>query len=97
MVECMKHTVSSAEAQQVALTIGIHWDTSAFTLEDFRYGMEVEFEHGSRDPETNVTNDDAVMTGKIAWAHLKEYPDYYRRLRVMETEAEAYWKEQPKK
>ena len=54
-------------------------------------GLEVEFEHGSSDPETNVTNDDPVLTGKIAWAHLKEIPDYYDRLEEMEDEAEAYW------
>ena len=46
--------------------------------------MNVELEHGSRDPETNVTNDDPVITGKIAWAHLKELPDYYERLEAME-------------
>ena len=50
--------------------------------------MEVELEHGARDPETNVTNDDPLITGKIAWAHLREFPDYYDRLAVMEAEAE---------
>jgi hypothetical protein len=50
--------------------------------------MEVELEHGSHDPQTNVTNDDPLMTGKIAWAHLKEMPDYYDRLDAMEAEAE---------
>jgi hypothetical protein len=48
-------------------------------------------EHGARDPETNVTDDDIVMTAKIARAHLNEFPDYYSRLAVMEAEAEAYW------
>ncbi len=53
--------------------------------------MDVELEHGLRDSETNVTNDDVLTTGKIAWAHLKEFPDYYDRLEQMEEEAEAYW------
>jgi hypothetical protein len=53
--------------------------------------MNVELEHGQRDPATNVTNDDPLMTGKIALAHLKEFPDYYERLEKMETEAEAFW------
>ncbi len=87
----MKKTVSISDAEAVATSIGIQWSTAKFEVEDFRYGMEVEYEHGTRDPETNVTNDDPLVTGKIAWAHLKEYPDYYRRLRVMETEADAYW------
>ena len=42
---------------------------------------------GRRDPETNVTGDDPVMTGKIALAHLREMPDYYTRLAAMEAEA----------
>ena len=56
-------------------------------LEEFRMGLAVELEHGSADPETNVTNDDEVMTAKITWAHLKEIPDYYTRLLKMEKEA----------
>ena len=54
-------------------------------------GMKVELEHGKRFPETNVSNDDPLITGKIAWAHLKEFPDYYTRLEKMEKEAELYW------
>jgi hypothetical protein len=50
--------------------------------------MEVELEHGTHDPRTNVTHDDPPMTGKIAWAHLLELPDYYDRLEVMEAAAE---------
>jgi hypothetical protein len=87
----MKKTVSLTEAEAVSASIGIQWNTAKFTAEDFRSGMEVEYEHGSRDPETNVTNDDPLITGKIAWAHLKEFPDYYTRLRAMETEADAFW------
>lgn len=52
-------------------------------------GLDVELEHGARDPETNVTGDDELTTGKIAWAHLKELPDYYTRLAVMEAEADS--------
>jgi len=87
----MKKIVTQDEAEQVAASIGIHWDSTKFDVEEFRFGMEVEFEHGSHDAETNVTNDDPLITGKIAWAHLKEYPDYYKRLRKMEIEAEEFW------
>ena len=67
------------------------WTSSPFDLEQFRAGMNVELEHGTRDPQTNVTDDDATMTAKIALAHLHEFPDYYSRLDTMETEAEQKW------
>lgn len=62
-----------------------------FDVEQFRIGLNVELEHGSINPVTNVTNDDAILTGKITLAHLNEYPDYYKRLTKMEEEAEKYW------
>jgi Protein of unknown function (DUF5661) len=65
--------------------------TSPFDVEQFRMGMDVELEHGTRDLETNVTDDDVIVTAKIARAHLNEFPDYYSRLAVMEADAEAYW------
>ena len=54
--------------------------------------MDVELEHGKRDAHTNVTNDDIIMTGKIALAHLNEFPDYYTRLERMEEEAKRFHK-----
>jgi hypothetical protein len=77
------------QARRVGDAIGVDWDR--FELEQFRAGMDVEFEHGSRDPQTDVTHDDPVVTGKIALAHMKEFPDYYDRLERMELEAEQYW------
>ena len=77
------------EARVAGERIGIAWDGSLFSLEQFRMGMDVELEHGTRDPETNVTDDDVIMTAKIARAHLNEFPDYYTRLAKMEAEAEA--------
>ena len=84
-----KRRMSREEAQKVGLSLGIDW--KKVDLEQFRRGLEVEFEHGARDPETNVTNDDLTLTGKIAWAHLKEFPDYYTRLDQLEADADAYW------
>ena len=69
--------------------IGINWANAPFDVEQFRMGMDVELEHGLHDPVTNVTDSDPVITGKIALAHLKEFPDYYTRLARMEAEAEA--------
>ncbi len=80
---------TSEEARQVGDEIGVDW--SRFDLEQFRLGMDVEFEHGSHDPQTDVTHDDPIVTGKIALAHMKEFPDYYERLERMEVEAERYW------
>jgi hypothetical protein len=77
------------EARVIGTTLGLDW--TKIDPEQFRRGLEVELEHGAWDPETNVTNDDLTLTGKIAWAHLKEFPDYYTRLDKMETEADAYW------
>lgn len=81
----MKKEFTSEEAREIGEKIGI--DFSAYDLEEFRKGLAVELEHGSHDPETNVTNSDPLITGKIAWAHLKEIPDYYARLEKMESEA----------
>ena len=75
------------EAREIADTIGIDLSTEAFTLEEFRSGLDVELEHGLRDPTTNVTGDDPIVTGRIALAHLHELPDYYTRLDTMEAEA----------
>lgn len=81
--------ITSDEAREIGARLDIDW--SKVDLEQFRRGLEVELEHGAHDPETNVTNDDPVLTGKIAWAHLKEFPDYYTRLDRLEAEADEYW------
>jgi len=57
-------------------------------LEDFRQGLDVELEHGTRYPDANVTNNHPVLTGKIVLAHLKETMDYYKRLDVVELEGD---------
>ena len=80
-----RHTTTE-EARRVGDAIGVEW--RRFDLEQFRAGMDVEFEHGAHDPQTDVTHDDPLLTGKIALAHLKECPDYYVRLERMEAEAE---------
>jgi Protein of unknown function (DUF5661) len=51
--------------------------------------MDVELEHGLHDLMTNVTDSDPIVTGKIALAHLKDFPDYYTRLARMEAAAET--------
>jgi hypothetical protein len=69
------------EARHVGEQIGIDWEKAPFDVEQFRIGMDVELEHGLHDLATNVTGDDPVVTGKIALAHLNEFPDYYNPAR----------------
>ena len=76
------------DARRLGAAIGIDWNTAPFDAEQFRQGLDVELEHGAHDPQTDVTGDDPIMTAKIALAHLKELPDYYTRLAIMEGEAE---------
>ncbi|HEU5171958.1 MAG TPA: DUF5661 family protein [Nitrososphaeraceae archaeon] len=74
---------------KVGETLGVDW--SKFDIEQFRMGLDVELEHGIRNEHTDVTHDDEIMTGKIALAHLNEFPDYYSRLKKMEDEAKEFY------
>ena len=82
-----KKNFTTDEAKDIGKRLGIDW--SRFDVEQYRMGLDVELEHGLVDPHTNVTNDDPIMTGKIALAHLNEFADYYTRLEKMEKEAEG--------
>lgn len=77
--------ITLEEARSIGTNLGIDW--TKVDLEQFQRGLEVELEHGTHDLETDVTGNDLLLTGKIAWAHLKEIPDYYTRLDKMESEA----------
>lgn len=83
----IKRQFSVQEARAIGMQLGLDW--TKVDLGQFRRGLEVELEHGAIDPETNVTDDDLVLTGKIAWAHLKEIRDYYTRLDQLEAEAKV--------
>ena len=78
---------TAEEARAIGDRIGVDW--SKIPLAEFRMGLRVELEHGSHDPQTDVTGDDPILTGKIALAHLKEFSDYYTRLGKMEAEAQS--------
>ncbi len=77
------------EAKKIGEKLGVRWDR--FDVDQFRRGINVELEHGTRDADTDVTADDLLVTGKIALAHLNEFPDYYTRLEKMEKEAHKFW------
>lgn len=85
----MKKRFTEEQARETGEKLGLKWDK--FEVDQFRRGMDVELEHGTRDALTNVTDDDIMITGKIALAHLNEFPDYYDRLEKMEREAEEFW------
>jgi len=87
MAKAQQFTVE--DARRIGEELGVDWSASPFDVEQFRMGLEVELEHGRRDPATNVTDDNPTTTGKIALAHLHEFPDYYTRLHDMEAEAEG--------
>jgi hypothetical protein len=80
---------TAAKAKEIGKRIGIDWTRVDFDVEQLRMGLSTELEHGKRDPRTNISNDDLLVTGKIAWSHLMEIPDYYTRLEKMEKEGKA--------
>jgi hypothetical protein len=95
-----KQTIfTPAQAKTIGEQLGIRW--GKFDLEQFRAGLGVELEHGTANQTTDVTNDNPLLTGKIALAHLTEFPDYYTRLAKMEAEAKHFWNskknQQPRK
>lgn len=87
----MKKSFTKEEAREIGEKLGVKWDK--FDVEEFRKGMDIELEHGTVDPVTNVTNDDPLSTGKITLAHLNEIRDYNTRLLKMEEESEKFWEE----
>lgn len=78
--------VSTKEASQILAIVNT--EGMAIPLEDFRMGLEVELEHGTRFSDANITNNHPILTGKIVIAHLKETMDYYRRIDVAEIEGD---------
>ncbi|ARF12248.1 hypothetical protein Klosneuvirus_4_63 [Klosneuvirus KNV1] len=89
--------VDHREAMYFINKVGLKMNEELFTVDDLIKGMNVELEHGKKDRFTNVTNNNIIITGKIALAHLNEFPDYYKRLEKLEKKAEKYWKNKPKK
>jgi hypothetical protein len=89
-----KKRFTTSEAEKIGKKLGIKWDK--WNVEQFRMGLDVELEHGKIHKATNVTNDNPIMTGKIALAHLNEFHDYYTRLAKLEKEADKFWKNKKK-
>ena len=68
---------SKEEILKTAQVLGVTFDK--FTIDDLITGINIELEHGTINYITNVTNDDLVLTMKIALAHLNEFPNYYNK------------------
>lgn len=86
-----KKSFTKEEALKIAKSLKLEFNEERFDFDEFFKGVNVELEHGTRFPRANVTNNDPVLTGKIALAHLLEFPDYYTRLEKLEKEANKYW------
>lgn len=84
-----KKSFTLNQAKTIGEQMGIRWDK--FDVKQFRAGLVVELEHGAVNPKTDVSHDDPLLTGKIALAHLTEFPDYYTRLAKMEVAAQRFW------
>ncbi len=90
-----KKHFTSREARKIGNRLGISWKN--WNIEQFRMGLDVELEHGKVHRKTNITSDNPFMTGKIALAHLNEFPDYYTRLEKLEKQADKFWQGKKKK
>ena len=87
--------VSVDDAKKIGRELGIDFRKLSPTL--FQKAMKIELEHGKKFSRTNITNNDLLITGKIALAHLLEYSNYYESLIEMEKELDKYWRGKKKK
>ena len=58
-------------------------------MEELAYALKVELEHG-KIKDANVTNNHPFLTAMIVLAHMSESLTYYKRLKIMEAEAEIF-------
>ena len=92
----MANIFTEDDAKRIGDAVGVDW--TEIPVEEFLMGLHVELEHGTKlGDKTNVTDDDETVTGKIAHAHLLEFPDYYTRHEKMEQEAEIFWENRSRK
>jgi hypothetical protein len=82
--------ITKSQAIKLANKYKINLDV--IDINEWHYGLNVELEHGSKfGIFTNITNNNLSITSKIVIAHLTEFPDYYKRLLKLETQADKYW------
>jgi len=83
----LKEPVATIEEAQKILA-EVNTGKMPIDPEQFRAGLDVELEHGTRFKDANVTNNHPVITGMIVLAHMKESFDYYMLLDVAEAEGD---------
>jgi Protein of unknown function (DUF5661) len=83
-----KQKISLKEARLVGTQLGLDW--AKIDLAQFWLGLEIELEHGTYDPKTDMTYGDLVLAGKIASVHLKKTRNYYTRLDVLQSETKDH-------
>jgi hypothetical protein len=80
------------KSQAIKLAIKYKINLDVIDINEWHYGLNVELEHGNKfGTFTNITNNNLSITSKIVIAHLTEFPDYYKRLLKLETQADKYW------
>ena len=80
--------ISSDEARRIGDAMHIDWDQVG--LEQFRKGLMGNHEQAAIDPETGLTYDGVLLSGKLVLAHMQEFPDYFTRLEKLKAEANEY-------
>lgn len=81
-----KAAATKDEAKKVLAAVNT--EKMSIDVEEFRIGLDVELEHGTRFKDANVTNNHPLVTGMIVLAHMKESLDYYKLLDVAEFEGD---------
>jgi len=80
--------ISSEEAKRIGESLHIDWDQ--VDLEQFRQDLMEDRRQEAVDPETGLTYDGVLLSGKIVMAHIQEFPDYFTRLARLKTEVKEY-------
>lgn len=70
--------ISCNIATRVGAALEIDW--AQIDHNEFRRGLELELEREWRNPDTNLSDHDLVITGQVVLAHIEASSDYYSRL-----------------
>jgi hypothetical protein len=78
VAKSMKRSFTQDEANDLWNQLGL--SEEKYNREEFYKGINVELEHGTKG-DWNITNNDPIMTAKIALVHMDESPTYYKDLK----------------
>jgi pyrimidine operon attenuation protein/uracil phosphoribosyltransferase len=80
--------ISLNQAKRVGECLHIDWEQ--VDLEEFRQDLMGKPKAGAVDPETGLSYDSVLLTGKVVLAHMDEIPDYATRLAKLRAEVDEY-------